>query len=181
MSRGLGDVYKRQYKFLRPTSLEVNLSCGKGFKLTAATPEKFHVITRLSKLLRKNSQVSLELDDGQIVAIANRGRSVNLREDFPEVGAAVLETTYKKVKGIFKKKELIITPCGSALMLTVSGAEKDVYSITAGVEQNDHLSVFMDEFSPGDSLSMQQAPDGQLIGIVNHTRVCECVWSNQTL
>lgn len=169
------------YKFLRPASLEVNLSCGKGFKLTAATPEKFHVIARLSKLLRKNSLVTLDLDGGQIVSVTNRGRSVNLRENFPEIGAMVLETTYKKVPAVFKKKELIIAPCGSALALTVSGAEKDVYCITAGIEQNDHLSVFMDAFSPGDSLSMQQGPDGQLIGIVNHTRVCEYAWSNSPI
>lgn len=169
------------YKFLRPTSLEVNLSCGKGFKLTAATPEKFHVVARLSRLLRQNSQVTLELDGGQIVSIGNRVRQIVLRKDLPDIGAAILESTYKKVRATFKKKELIVEPCGSALVLSVSGAEKDSYCITAGIEQNDNLSVFMDKFSAGDSLSMQQNPWGQITGIVNHTRVCECVWSNNPL
>lgn len=168
------------YKYLLPTSLEVNLSCGKGFKLAAATPEKFHVVARLSKLLRQNDQVTLELDGGQIVAIVNRGRRINLRKELPDIGAVVLESTYKKIKAVFKKKDLIIEPCGSALVLSVSGAEKDVYCILAGIKQNDRLSVFMDAFSPGDSLSMQQNPNGQLIGIVNHTRVCECMWSNES-
>lgn len=169
------------YKFLRPTSLEVNLSCGKGFKLTAATPEKFLIVARLSKLLQEKSEVTLKLDGGQIVAILNRGKRVNLRKDLPDIGAVVLESTYKKIGAAFKKKELVVVPCGSALALTVAGAEKDVYCIAAGIEQNDHLSAFMDKFSPGDSLSLLQNPWGQIIGIVNHTQVCEYAWSYNPL
>lgn len=163
------------YKHLMPTSLEVNLDSGKGFKLTAESPEKFAQVSYFAEMISQDSLITLDLQDGQVIAVTNHDVSdqLNLRSEFSFIGAALLTSTYKKVSVEFRKTGVCSTQCGTVLTLFVVKGEKDIYRISYKAKQNEYLQKNFAKCAPGDRLSLMQAPDGQIINIVNQTKAFE--------
>lgn len=163
------------YKHLMPTSLEVNLNCGKGFKLTAESPEKFAQILCFAEMINQDGLITLDLRNEQVIAVTNHDVSdrLDLRSEFACIGAELLTSTYKKVSVVFRKIGVRSTQCGSILSLFVAKGEKDIYRISYKAKQNEHLQKNFAKCAPGDRLLLMQAPDGQIINVVNQTKAFE--------
>lgn len=163
------------YKHLMPASVEVNLTCGKGFKLTAETPAKFETIAPFVEMMCQDTLMTVDIADGQVVAVTNNDVAdyLDLRGEFNFIGASVLETTYKKVRAEFMDFKSKTVQCGSILTLNVVHAEKANYRFYDELDKNERLAAVLSTFAAGDKLSLLQAPDGKIINIVNQTQVCE--------
>lgn len=163
------------YKHLMPTSLEVNLDCGKGFKLTAESPEKFAQVSCFAEMISQDGLITLDLQDEQVIAVTNHDVSdqLNLRSEFSFIGAALLTSTYKKVSVEFRKTGVRSTQSGTVLTLFVVKGEKDIYRISYNPKHDEHLQKNFAKCTPGDRLLLMQAPDGQIINVVNQTKAFE--------
>mgnify|MGYP007072489309 FL=1 len=163
------------YKHLMPASVEVNLTSGKGFKLTAETPAKFETIAPFVEMICQDTLMTLDIADGQVVAVTNHDVAdyLDLRGEFHYIGAAVLETTYKNVSATYQKFTERTELCGTMLSLFVKAGEKNVYRFSAGAETNLRLRKEFEKLAPGDRLVLSQAPDGKILNIVNQTQARE--------
>ena len=163
------DFYSDRIVYLHtlPSSVEVNLAQGRGFRLTAVDSAKFNAIKRFIESLAVGKFVTLHLIDGRIDAVLNLSdnKLLELSPDYG-IGAVLLEKTFKKVSAIYNGFAIK----DETFVLLVNGAEKGQYNF----KNVQRMKRLFSDFNLGDRLSLLQAPNGKITNIVNQTRVCEC-------
>lgn len=146
--------------------IEVNLSCGKGFRLAAGSAESIKKIKDLFSGMQNGDAVRVDLKDGQITAIANnREQSVFKLNSIADAGAGLNETTYKKLQVKFEAFKVE----NGKVRMQVRNGERAEYAL-GGVMVAAFVQEQLKKITKGDSLRLMQSPEGHILNVVNQSK-----------